>query len=73
MEKEMIAKLKEAKSAEEVIAIAKGCGKELTPEKAREIYDKLKAVAAGELSDEALEAVVGGEIRLPKFVIPDYV
>ena len=61
MEKEMIAKLKEAKSAEDVAAIAKEHGKELTQEQAQEIYDKLKAAANGEeLSDEDLDAVAGG-------------
>ena len=60
MEKEMIAKLKEAKSAEDVIAIAKEHGKELTQEQAQELYDKLKAAEGGELSDEDLEAVAGG-------------
>ena len=60
MEKELIAKLKEAKSAEDVIAIAKEYGKEVTLEQAQELYDKLKAAASGELSDEDLEAVAGG-------------
>ena len=44
----------------EQIRIAKECGKELTAEQARELYDKLKAAASGELSDEDLEAVAGG-------------
>ena len=60
MEKELIAKLKEAKSAEDVIAIAKEYGKEVTLEQAQELYDKLKAAASGELSDEDMEAVAGG-------------
>ena len=52
MEKEVIAKLKEAKSAEDVIAIAKECGKELTAEQAQELLDRMKGSASGELSDE---------------------
>ena len=62
MNEEMIAKLKEAKSVEDVIAIAKEYGKELTIEQAQEIYDKMKAAATGELSDDDLEAVAGGDI-----------
>ena len=62
MVKEMMAKLKEAKSVEDVIAIAKEYGQELTQEQAQEIYDQLKAYASGELSDDDLEAVAGGDL-----------
>ena len=62
MDKEMMAKLKEAKSVEDVIAIAKEYGQELTQEQAQEIYDQLKAYASGELSDDDLEAVAGGDL-----------
>ena len=48
------------KSPEEVLAIAKEYGKEITPEQAQALYDKLKASANGELSDDALDAVAGG-------------
>ena len=59
---EMIAKLKEAKSVEDVVAIAKEFGKEVTLEQAQELLDRMKGAANGELSDEDLEAVAGGGI-----------
>ena len=59
---EMIAKLKEAKSVEEIVAIAKEFGKEVTLEQAQELLDRMKGAANGELSDEDLDAVVGGGI-----------
>ena len=59
---EMIAKLKEAKSVEEIVAIAKEYGKEVTLEQAQELLDRMKGSASGELSDEDLDAVVGGGI-----------
>ena len=62
MNEEMIAKLKEVKSAEDVIAIAKEYGKELTLEQAQALCDKLKASANGELTDEELAGVAGGGI-----------
>ncbi len=62
MNEEMIAKLKEAKSVEDIMAIAEECGKNMTQEQAQEMYDQLKANANGELSDDALEAVAGGDI-----------
>ena len=58
----MIAKLKEAKSVEEIVAIAKEFGKEVTLEQAQELLDRMKGAANGELSDEDLDAVVGGGI-----------
>ena len=64
MNGEMIAKLKEAKSVEDVIAIAKEYGKELALEKAQEICDNLKASVGGVLSDEAVEAVAGGIVSV---------
>lgn len=62
MNEEMLKKLQAAKSAEDVVAIGKECGKELTDEQAQAIYDKLQAAANGELSDEDLEAVAGGNL-----------
>ena len=48
-------------TVEELKKLAKDeCGKDLTDEQAREILNKAQAGAAGELSDEALEAVSGG-------------
>ncbi len=64
MNGEMLAKLKEAKSAEDVIAIAKEYGTELALEKAQELFEKLKAAAGGELSDEAVAAVAGGVVSV---------
>ena len=59
MNEEMLAKLQKAKTVEEIIAIAKEYGKEVTAQKAQELLDQLGG-AAGELSDDALEAVAGG-------------
>lgn len=59
---EMFAKLKEAKSVEEIVAVAKEYGKEVTLEQAQELLDRMKGAASGELSDEDLDAVVGGGI-----------
>ncbi len=59
MNKEMIEKMKAAKSAEEIIAIAKEFGEELTKEKAAELLNSLGNVE-GELSDDDLDAVAGG-------------
>ena len=58
MNEEILAKLKEAKSAEEILAIAKEDGKEVTAEQARELYDRLHG--GGELSDDDLAKVAGG-------------
>ena len=64
MNEEMLKKLRGAKSVEDVIAIAKEYGKELTQEKAQELYDMLNAgaVSGKELSDDDLEAVAGGDL-----------
>ncbi len=59
MNEEMLAKLQKARTVEEIIAIAKEYGKEVTAEKAQELLDKLNG-AAGELSDGELAAVAGG-------------
>ena len=60
MNEEMLAKLQKAKTAEEIIAIAKEYGKEMTKEKAQELLDQLSD-AAGELSDDVIAAVAGGK------------
>ena len=60
MNEDMVAKLKKAKSAEDIIAIAKEYGKEMTLEQAQALCDKLKASANGELTDEELAGVAGG-------------
>ncbi len=59
MNEEMLAKLQKARTVEEIIAIAKEYGKEVTAEKAQELLDKISG-ATGELSDDALAAVAGG-------------
>ena len=58
MDQEIIAKAKEAKSAEELLAMAKENDMELTEEEAKEYYDRLHA--SGELADDELDSVAGG-------------
>ena len=62
MNEEVLAKLKKAGTVEEIIAIAKEYGREVTAEKAQELLDKLSG-AAGELSDSELAAVAGGGFK----------
>ena len=59
MNEEMIAKLKEAKSAEDVIAIAKEYGRELALEQAKTLLDRVKGA-------DVLGAVAGGSIHDPR-------
>ena len=59
MEKELIAKAKEAKTPEELMALAKEKGVEMTAEKAQVYFDQLHP-KTGELSDEELDNVAGG-------------
>lgn len=56
---EQIAKAKQAKSAEELLALAKGNGIELTEEEAKDFFAECHK--EGELSDEELDAVAGGK------------
>ena len=58
MTKEILQKLRTAKSAEELRDIAKANGKELTAEEAKAAFDDL--CGSGELSDDDLEKVAGG-------------
>ena len=58
MEKELILKAKECKSAEEIMALAKENGYELTEEQAKEYFEKLNA--NGEIADDELDNVAGG-------------
>ena len=58
MNQEIIAKAREAKSAEELLAMAKENDIELTGEQAKEYYDRLHAT--GELADDELDNVAGG-------------
>ena len=59
MNEEMIAKAKEAKSAEELLALAKENGVELNEEDAKMYFEQFNA-KKGELSDDELDAVAGG-------------
>lgn len=54
---EFLAKLKELSSADDILALAKENGIEMTTEKAKELFDKLNG---GELTDEQLDSVAGG-------------
>ena len=60
-QKELLEKVKAAKSVEEIIEISKETGKEIAAEEAKKLYDESRK--AGELSDEDLEAVAGGGCR----------
>ena len=57
---ELIAKAKEAKSAEELLELAKENGVDLSEEEAKTCFEQLHANA--EVSDDELEAVSGGGI-----------
>ncbi len=57
-QKELLEKIKAAKSAEEIIEISKETGKEIPAEEAKRLYDELRKPE--ELSDEDLDAVAGG-------------
>ncbi len=54
---EIFAKLKEAKSAEELVEIAKANGAEITAENAQKLFSQ---ISGGEISDEELEEISGG-------------
>lgn len=61
MEKEeLIAKLKEVKSVDDILALAKESGVEITPEKAKELFEQINS--NGELTDDQLESVAGGNL-----------
>ena len=59
MNEEMLEKLQNAGSAEEIITIAKEYDLEVTAERAQELLDRLRT-SEGELSDDLLETVAGG-------------
>ena len=70
--KELIEKAKTAKTAEELLAMAKAEKIELTEEEATKAFAELNK--NGELSDEELDNVAGGcEGRTPKFSVNDRV
>ena len=57
--KELVAKAKEAKTPEELMALAKENGMELTEESAKAYFEAIHP-EAGELSDDELNNVAGG-------------
>lgn len=59
MNNELIARAKKAKSSEELMALAKENGEELTEESAKEYFERLNS-KTGELSDSELDNVSGG-------------
>ena len=59
--KELLEKLQSAKSVEELVEMAKAEGAEIAPDKAEELFANLNA--EGELSDEDIENIAGGECR----------
>ena len=56
--KELLEKLQSAKSAQELVEMAKAEGAEIPADKAEELFAKLNA--EGEISEEELEAIAGG-------------
>ena len=58
MEKEILKKLRAAKSPEEFMEIAKANGAALTAEQAKAAYYRL--CGSGELSDDDLDKIAGG-------------
>ena len=59
MNQELVNKARKAKSVEELLALAKENGIELTNEQAKEYFAQLNPTK-GELSDDELEDVAGG-------------
>ena len=71
---EQFAKAKAAKNAEELIALAKENGIEMTEEEAKNLFAKLHA--EGELADDELANVSGGcgeDVPEPKYAIDSMV
>lgn len=75
LSKELIEKAKEAKSVEELLAMAKAEHIELSAEEAAKAFAELHK--SGELSDDELDNVAGGcgeeEIPKPKYKVGDMV
>ncbi len=69
MTNELILKAKECKSAEELLALAKENGIEMTAEEAAEKFTALNNV--GELSDDELENAAGGGCATHGIAMPD--
>ncbi len=62
-EKELIARAKETGTVEELLALAKENGAELTEEEAKTYFDQLHQ-KTGELSDDELDNVAGGACHI---------
>ena len=76
MNEELIAKAKEAKSVEELLALAGENGVEMTEENAKALFERLQS--SGELADDELDNVSGGgcgllETKCPICGSKDYV
>ena len=72
--KELLEKAKQAKTAEELLAMAKEENIELSAEEAEKAFARLNA--SGELSDEELDNVAGGGLCSPdpfRYEVGDYV
>ena len=61
MTNEILEKLKAAKSAEELVEIAKANGAEITEQDAQKLFSQ---ISGGELSDEVLEKIAGGRFHI---------
>ena len=61
MANEIFEKLKAAKSADELVEIAKANGAEITAENAQKLFSQ---ISGGELSDEDLEKIAGGRFHI---------
>ena len=59
--KELLEKAKAAKSAEEIMEIAKAAGQEITADEAKQYFEEFRKTE--ELSDEELDSVAGGGMR----------
>ena len=61
IDKKVFEKMKNVKSAEELLALAKENGVEMTEESAKAYYELMQVqIKTGELSDEELDNVAGG-------------
>ena len=63
MANEIFEKLKAAKSAEELVEIAKANGAEITAEDAQKLFSQ---ISGGELSEDDLEKIAGGRFHIGK-------
>ena len=64
MNQELIAKVKKAASAEEILALAEENGVEMDENGAKELFERINAT--GELSDDELDSAAGGGCHTKK-------